>query len=100
MSLFSMVLVGMAPFGSLAAGTLADRFGARLVVATGGLCCAAAAMWFARMLPRLRAVAIPVLIRRGIIPDPAAAVETSVGAVITADEIETRDTSVAASRLD
>jgi MFS family permease len=100
MSLFSMVLVGMAPFGSLAAGTLADRFGARLVVATGGLCCAAATMWFARMLPRLRAVAIPVLIRRGIIPDPAAAVETSVGTVITADEIETRDTSVAASRLD
>jgi MFS family permease len=85
MSLFSMVLVGMAPFGSLVAGTLADRFGARLVVAAGGLGCAAAAMWFARMLPRLRATAIPVLIRRGIIPDPADAAATSDAAVIAAE---------------
>jgi MFS family permease len=84
MSLFSMMLVGMAPFGSLLAGTLADRFGAPLVVATGGLCCAAAALWFARLLPRLRAAAIPVLIRRGIISDPAVPA-TSDAAVITAD---------------
>jgi MFS family permease len=84
MSLFSMMLVGMAPFGSLLAGALADRFGAPLVVATGGLCCAAAALWFARLLPRLRAAAIPVLIRRGIISDPAVPA-TSDAAVITAD---------------
>jgi MFS family permease len=84
MSLFSMMLVGMAPFGSLLAGALADRFGAPLVVATGGLCCAAAALWFARLLPRLRAAAIPVLIRRGIISDPAVPA-TSDAAVIVPD---------------
>ena len=85
MSLFSMMLVGMAPFGSLLAGALADRFGARLVVGTGGLCCAAAGLWFARLLPRLREAALPVLIERGIIPDPAGPAETSDAAVIAAE---------------
>ncbi|HEX9445586.1 MAG TPA: MFS transporter, partial [Candidatus Binatia bacterium] len=80
MSIFSMMLVGMAPFGSLLAGWLADRAGAPLVVAAGGFCCAAAGLWFARHLPRLREAARPILIERGIIPDPlnpAAAADTA-----------------------
>jgi MFS family permease len=84
MSIFSMMLVGMAPFGSLLAGTLADRFGARPVVAIGGLCCAVAALGFARLLPRLREAALPILIQRGIIPDPAGPAETSDAAVVAA----------------
>src|SRR5207245_6680123 len=67
MSLFSMMLVGMAPFGSLLAGWLADRVGAPLVVATGGGFCAVAGIVFARRLPRLRDAAKPVLAARGII---------------------------------
>ena len=70
MSLFSMMLVGMAPFGSLLAGWLADRIGAPLVVATGGAFCAVAGVIFARELPRLRAAARPILVARGIIVDP------------------------------
>ena len=77
MSIFSMMLVGMAPFGSLLAGWLADRFGAPLVVAAGGFCCAAAGLLFARLLPRVREAALPILIERGIIPDPAGPVEAS-----------------------
>jgi MFS family permease len=99
MSLFSMMLVGMAPFGSLLAGALADRFGAPIVVATGGLCCAAAGLWFSRLLPRLRAAALPVLIRRGIITEPAAPVETSDDAVVIAAETETSEPP-AATRID
>jgi MFS family permease len=99
MSVFSMMLVGMAPFGSLVAGTLADRFGAPVVVATGGLCCAAAGLWFGRLLPRLRAAALPVLIRRGIISEPVAAAETSDDAILTAEEEEASDAPVA-SRVD
>ena len=72
MSLFSMMLVGMAPFGSLLAGWLADRIGAPLVVATGGAFCAVAGVIFARELPRLRAAARPILVARGIIVDPTA----------------------------
>jgi len=77
MSLFSMMLVGMAPFGSLLAGWLADRVGAPLVVATGGAFCAVAGVIFARELPRLRAAARPILVARGIIVDPTAGDEAT-----------------------
>lgn len=77
MSLFSMMLVGMAPFGSLLAGWLADRVGAPLVVAGGGLLCGVAGLVFAQRLPRLREAALPILIARGIIPDPLNSAETS-----------------------
>ena len=72
MSLFSMMLVGMAPFGSLLAGWSADRVGAPLVVAVGGGLCALAGIIFARQLPRLREAAKPILAARGISVEPAA----------------------------
>jgi MFS family permease len=72
MSLFSMMLVGMAPFGSLIAGWSADHIGAPWVIVIGGFFCALAGLIFARQLPKLREVAIPILIARGIIPDPGA----------------------------
>jgi MFS family permease len=67
MSLFSMMLVGMAPFGSLLAGWAADHVGAPLVVAIGGGFCAIAGIIFARRLPGLREAAKPILAARGII---------------------------------
>jgi MFS family permease len=67
MSLFSMMLVGMAPFGSLLAGWAADQVGAPLVVAIGGGFCAIAGIVFGRRLPRLREAAKPILAARGII---------------------------------
>jgi MFS family permease len=69
MSLFSMMIVGMAPFGSLLAGWSADQVGAPIVVAIGGGVCAIAGMFFARQLPRLREAARPILLARGIIMD-------------------------------
>src|SRR5262245_62671708 len=66
-SLFSIILVGMAPFGSLLAGWAADRVGAPLVVAIGGGFCVVAGIVFARQLPRLREAAKPILAARGII---------------------------------
>ena len=70
MSLFSMMLVGMAPFGSLLAGWAADQFGAPLVIAIGGGFCAVAGIVFARQLPRLREAAKPILAARGIVLEP------------------------------
>lgn len=67
MSLFSMMLVGMAPFGSLLAGWAADQIGATLVVAIGGGVCAVAGMIFARHLPQLRVAARAILAARGIV---------------------------------
>jgi MFS family permease len=79
MSLFSMMLIGMTPFGSLLAGWAADQVGAPLVVAVGGGFCALAGLIFARRLPRLREAARPILAARGIILEPTASNETPSG---------------------
>ncbi|CCG42213.1 MFS transporter [Magnetospirillum molischianum] len=55
MALYSMMFIGMAPFGALLAGLLAGRIGAPPTVALGGLICAAAGIVFHRHLPGLRA---------------------------------------------
>jgi MFS family permease len=67
MSLFTMMLVGMAPLGSLLAGWAADEMGAPMVVAIGGGFCVMAGVVFARRLPGLREAAKPILVARGII---------------------------------
>ena len=67
MSLFSMMLVGMAPFGSLLMGWAADQAGAPLVVAIGGIFCSVAGIIFFRRLPSLREAARPILAARGIV---------------------------------
>jgi MFS family permease len=54
MALYSMCVVGMAPFGSLATGALAARFGARLTMALGGLLALAAGAAFGSTLWRNR----------------------------------------------
>jgi MFS family permease len=52
MALFSMMVVGMSPFGALLAGTLAHLIGPRLTVLAGGLACVAAAAAFRPALTR------------------------------------------------
>ena len=52
MALYSMTVVGLAPFGSLAAGALAGRFGARATVALGGVLSLAASAAFSWALRR------------------------------------------------
>ncbi len=54
MAAYSMMFMGVAPFGSLVAGLIAERVGAPAVVAGGGLCCMAGALVFRRYLPLLR----------------------------------------------
>lgn len=55
MSVYSMMFLGVAPFGSLFAGILAQSAGAPATVAVGGAVCMTAAALFARYLPSLRA---------------------------------------------
>ncbi|HUM01644.1 MAG TPA: MFS transporter [Thermoanaerobaculia bacterium] len=54
MSVYSMMFLGMAPFGSLLAGALAERIGAPTTVAAGGAVCLAGALLLGRRLPALR----------------------------------------------
>jgi MFS family permease len=54
MSIYSMMFMGMAPFGSLLAGWGAYRFGSPATVAAGGAICITAAGVFTMFLPRVR----------------------------------------------
>jgi MFS family permease len=54
MSLYTVMFVGMAPWGSLMAGSLAHAIGTPATVAAGGAVCAAAGMIFAARIPSMR----------------------------------------------
>jgi predicted MFS family arabinose efflux permease len=69
MSYYTLAILGMAPFGSLLAGSLAERFGAPATLAGGGALCLIAAAWFARELPALRRVMRPIYVELGILPE-------------------------------
>jgi MFS family permease len=77
MSFFMMAFLGTAPFGSLLAGSMAERFGAPRTLIFGGVCCLAGAAWFARGLGELRDAVRPIYRRMGILPQLASAVEAS-----------------------
>jgi MFS family permease len=54
MAVYSMMFMGMVPFGSLLAGALAHSLGAPSTVALGGFACIVGALVFAWRLPALR----------------------------------------------
>jgi MFS family permease len=66
MSLYSMMFMGMAPFGAFFGGALAHRFGAPITVAAGGIACVFGAIWFGRALPELRIEARRLIIAQGL----------------------------------
>ncbi len=68
MALYTMAFMGTAPFGSLLAGAVAARIGAPWTILGGGLLCLLGAFAFGRNLPRLRRIARPVYVERGILP--------------------------------
>jgi len=55
MAIYSMMFVGMAPFGALLSGILANLLGAPMTVALGGAVCIVAAVVFRTHLPKIRA---------------------------------------------
>jgi MFS family permease len=55
MAVYSMMFMGMAPFGALFAGILANRLGAPITVAVGGVVCVIGAFVYRTQLPQLRA---------------------------------------------
>jgi MFS family permease len=68
MSYYTMAFVGMAPFGSLLAGSMAHAIGAPLTVILNGAVVVLAAAWFFTRLPALRVVVRPIYLEMGIIP--------------------------------
>jgi len=71
MSYYAMAFTGMAPFGSLLAGTVANRIGAPDTLLITGACCIVGAIWFARELPEIRRLVRPIYQELGILPEMA-----------------------------
>ncbi|HUK66445.1 MAG TPA: MFS transporter [Anaeromyxobacteraceae bacterium] len=67
MSIYTMAFLGTTPIGSLMAGALAARVGARTTVLMGGLSCLLGAALFARALPGLRRQVLPHYARLGLL---------------------------------
>ena len=73
MSYYTAAFVGMAPFGSLLAGSLAHWIGAPRTVMVTGSCCIAGGLWFFTRLRGIRKEMRPIYERLGIIaplPEP------------------------------
>ncbi len=66
MSVYSMMFLGMAPFGGLFAGYEAERIGAPGTVAIGGAICLVAAVIFRVRLPTLRGEARELIVAQGL----------------------------------
>jgi MFS family permease len=69
MSLYVTAFMGIMPFGSLLAGSLANSIGAPATLAIGGSICIAGAVVFAYKLPAIRAAGRPVYIEKEIIQE-------------------------------
>jgi MFS family permease len=68
MSYYTMAFVGMSPFGSLLAGSLAHAIGAPWTVMISGAVVLVGAVWFATRLPALRRTIRPIYRQMGILP--------------------------------
>ena len=71
MSLYTMSFIGMAPFGSLMAGSAATHIGAPNTLRISGLLCIVAALVLLKKLPELRKHVHPIYVQKGIIPQVA-----------------------------
>lgn len=70
MSIFTMLFMGMTPFGSLLNGSLANYIGAPNTFMVNGMVCLFGAVLFARQLPTLKQLILPIYINKGIIIVP------------------------------
>jgi MFS family permease len=66
MAVYSMMFMGMAPIGALLGGALAERLGAQMTVAIGGLASLAGACWFGLQLPKIRFEARRLIVAQAV----------------------------------
>jgi MFS family permease len=86
MSFYAMAFLGVAPFGSLLAGTLASRIGATNTLIIGSATCMFAAVVFSTKLPALRKAIHPIYRKMGIIPEVASGIGTVTGMAVPPED--------------
>jgi MFS family permease len=79
MSFYTMAFMGMSPFGSLLAGSLANKIGAPHTLLFGGACCIIGAAIFTSKLPSIRRQVRPIYMKKGIIPEVAKGMQAAAG---------------------
>ncbi len=79
MAVYSMMFMGMAPFGALIAGALAAPLGAPETIAIGGSVCIAGGLLFAAGLPHLRGRARELILAQQVAAGAPADEATPVG---------------------
>jgi MFS family permease len=77
MSIYTMAIMGTAPFGSLMAGGLAKVIGAPNTILSGGIVCIIGAVFFFRKLPVLKNIVRPIYVKMGIIPEVISGIQTA-----------------------
>jgi MFS family permease len=77
MSFFTMAFMGMAPFGSVGAGSMAGIIGLRNTLLLGSACCLAGTFIFARHLAYIREKVRPIYVQMGIIKEVAQGMESA-----------------------
>jgi MFS family permease len=66
MAVYSMMFMGVAPFGAFLGGALADRLGAPLTVSMGAVACIGGASLFGLQLPKIRVEGRQLIIAQGM----------------------------------
>lgn len=74
MSFYTMAFIGMAPFGSLLSGGIANKIGVSYTLLIGGICSVIGAIIFTNKLPLIREKIRPIYVKKGIIPEVAAGI--------------------------
>jgi MFS family permease len=77
MSIYTMAIMGTAPFGSLMAGGLAKIIGAPNTIFAGGIVCIIGAVIFYFKLPDLKIIVRPIYVKMGVIPEIGTAMQTA-----------------------
>ncbi|MBU1260638.1 MAG: MFS transporter [Planctomycetes bacterium] len=77
LSLHVMAFIGIMPLGHLLAGISAQHFGAPNTLLFSGLLSVVVMILFARKLPSIRRLIHPIYVKKGIIPEVAAGLDTA-----------------------
>jgi MFS family permease len=86
MGLFAVAVMGMAPFGSLLAGTVANFVGAPWTMMAAGIISVFTSIAFLLHLPTLRPLLRPIYIRKGILPEVAEGMQAASNLAATPHE--------------
>jgi MFS family permease len=78
MSLYTVAFMGMAPFGSILGGWVANHIGVPITFLCGGVLCLGGAILFATQIPKLLPMVLPIYRRKGIvIPEIESGLQTA-----------------------